>query len=80
MTCLSLDIHKMQLPREIIVGSKSLLLLSEICVKLGYNKSALVITGQETFNIAGKDVVKLLEREGLEVYCHIVSSKKSTEV
>jgi len=75
---LSLNLHRMELPREVIVGKGSLDLVSDICAKLGFSKSALTITGPTTKGIAGQRVIDLLQDEGLEVNCHIVSTNIPT--
>jgi len=71
---LSLNVHRMELPREIIVGDGSLDLVGDVCRKLGLTKSALIITGPTTMQIAGQKVLYLLEDGGLEVDCHVVPS------
>jgi glycerol-1-phosphate dehydrogenase [NAD(P)+] len=71
---LSSDIHRMQLPREIIVGNGSLQLVSKICRRLGFSESVLIITGPTTKHIAAQKVADLLQDKGLEVNCHVVSS------
>jgi len=68
----------MRLPREIVVGNKSLELVADVCRSLGFLKSALVITGPKTIQIAGQRVIDLLRSEGLEVNYHIVSSNSAT--
>jgi glycerol-1-phosphate dehydrogenase [NAD(P)+] len=68
----------MQLPREITVGNGSLDLVSDICKKLGLTESALIITGPTTRSIAGLRVIDILQDEGLEVDCHVVSSNIAT--
>lgn len=64
----------MQLPREVIVGNGSLQLIGDVCGNLGFDKKALIITGKITNHIAAQKVSELLQNEGLEVVCHIVSS------
>jgi len=74
---LSLNLHRMQLPREIIVGNGSLNLVGDVCENLGFSKSALIITGPKTKQIAGQKVADLLLDEGLEVNLHVISSNAS---
>ncbi|MEM1514689.1 MAG: NAD(P)-dependent glycerol-1-phosphate dehydrogenase [Candidatus Bathyarchaeia archaeon] len=71
-------IHRMQLPREVIVGRGSINFIGSICKKLGFYKSALLVTGGLTFNVAGKIVKETLESEGFTVKEHIVSSNSPT--
>ena len=75
---MSLNLHRMELPREVIVGNESLDLVSDVCGKLGFSKSALIITGPTTIGIAGQRVIDLLQDEGLAVNHHIVSSNIPT--
>ena len=71
-------IHPMQLPREIIVGDETLNLVGDLCKRLGFSKSALVITGPKTFNVAGHKIVDLLVDEGIETDYIIISSNTPT--
>jgi len=64
----------MHLPREVIVGDRSLELIYEVCENLGFNRKVLIITGKITNRIAAQKVGKMLYNEGLKVDCHIVSS------
>jgi glycerol-1-phosphate dehydrogenase [NAD(P)+] len=68
----------MQLPREIALGHGSLDLVSNISKKLGLSESALIVTGPTTKRIAGQRVTDILQDEGLEVTCHVVSSNNPT--
>ncbi len=64
----------MQLPREVIVGNKILELIGDICKRLGFSKSALVVTGPHTHYIAGQRITDLLDDAGIDVNQFIVSS------
>lgn len=70
----------MQLPREVIVGDGTLERASEISLKLGFTKSALIVAGSKTYEIAGKTVKELLERDGLEVDTVLVKSATVKDV
>ncbi|UCH70654.1 MAG: NAD(P)-dependent glycerol-1-phosphate dehydrogenase, partial [Candidatus Bathyarchaeota archaeon] len=70
----------MQLPREVIVGDRTLELVSDICEKLGFSDSAFVITGPNTYKIAGKKAEKLLADAGVNTNHLIVSSSTMWEV
>ena len=69
-----MQLHRMQLPREVVVGNETLPLLSEICKRLGFFESALVVTGQDTKRIAGSKVIDLLYDKGMNVDCILVNS------
>ncbi len=64
----------MQLPREVIVGNEILELIGDICKRLGFSKSALVVTGPHTRHIAGHRVTDLLDDAGIDVSQFIVNS------
>ena len=70
----------MQLPREVVVGNKTLPLLSEICKKLGFCESTLVVTGPDTKSIAGQMVIDLLSDKGMDVDAFVVNSPTLWEV
>jgi len=70
--------HRIELPREIIIGNKTLDLIGDVCRRLGYLTSAFIITGPKTFHIAGRRVIELLENEGLKVDYLIVDSHAPT--
>ncbi len=68
----------MQLPREVIVGDETLGLTGEVCRRLGFTRSALVVTGPHTQHIAGRAVVDLLNDAGIEVNHLVVPSPNAT--
>ena len=70
----------MQLPREVVVGNETLPLVSEICRKLGFCESTLVVTGPDTHNIAGRVVIDLLSDNQMNVDAFVVSSPTLWEV
>ena len=70
----------MQLPREVIVGDKTLELIGDICKKLDFSDSALVVTGPHTCHIAGQKTIDLLEDKGISVEGMVVSSSALKDV
>mgnify|MGYP001055839564 CR=1 FL=1 len=62
---MSLSFHYMQLPREVIVGTDILGKVGETCRRLGFQETALIVTGPNAYNIAGKKVVESLAASGL---------------
>jgi glycerol-1-phosphate dehydrogenase [NAD(P)+] len=70
----------MQLPREVIVGNNTLNMIGEICKRLGFSKSAFIVTGPHTRDIAGKMVNDLLEDAGINVDYIMVSSSTLWDV
>jgi len=72
--------HRMQLPREVIVGNGTLEQVADISRKLGFTKSALVIAGSKTYEIAGKTVKELLEDRKMEVNTFLVETATMKDV
>lgn len=70
----------MELPREVIVGNGTIERVAEIYLRLGFTKSALIIAGSRTYDIAGKTVKELLEKEGIEVGTFLVESATVKDV
>jgi len=70
----------MQLPREVIVGNGTIERVAEVSRRLGFTKTALIVGGAKTYNIAGKTVIKILEGEGLEVNTFLVESATIKDV
>ena len=70
----------MTLPREVVVGNETLLLISDICRMLGFSESAFVVTGPETQHVAGRRVIDLLHDKGMDVDHLIVSSTTMWDV
>jgi len=64
----------MQLPREVVVGRGTLQLVGDICKRLGFSKTAFIVTGEKTVEIAGNTVIELLEKAGMKVRHILVSS------
>jgi glycerol-1-phosphate dehydrogenase [NAD(P)+] len=64
----------MQLPREVIVGNGTIEYAGDISKRLGFTKSALIIAGSKTYDIAGKTVKELLEIEGIKVDVFLVEA------
>ncbi len=70
----------MQLPREVVVGNGTLELVVSICRKLGFSKSAFVVTGSRTFKVAGREVISSLQDAEINTDYKLVSSSTSEEV
>jgi len=70
----------MQLPREVFLGNNTLELIDDICKKLGFSKSALIVTGSHTKNVAGQKVMDLLADRGMNVDCVIVNSSTAEDL
>jgi len=72
--------HRMQLPREVIVGNNTLTMISDVCKRLGFSKSAFIVTGPRTQVVAGKMVGDLLEDAEINVDHIMVSSSTLWDV
>jgi len=70
----------MQLPREVIVGNGIIERAAEVCRRLGFSESALIVAGSKTYNIAGKTVRALLEEKGVKVDTFLVESAAIKDV
>jgi glycerol-1-phosphate dehydrogenase [NAD(P)+] len=73
-----LNLHRMQLPREVIVGNNTLEFIDAVCRRLGFSQSALLVMGKKTLDIAGKTVMDLLTDDGMNVN-HIVANSCNIE-
>lgn len=60
------DVHRIDLPRVVLIGRGVLERLGEICVELGFRK-ALIVTGRRTYEIAGERGQSILRDAGLRV-------------
>ncbi|WP_409200857.1 NAD(P)-dependent glycerol-1-phosphate dehydrogenase [Methanobrevibacter sp. DSM 116169] len=62
-----MDSRKIQMPREVHIGPDLIGNTGNICNDLRLDKEALIVTGNTTFNIAGKQAMDSLEDEGFTV-------------
>ena len=70
----------MQLPREVLIGRNVIKKIPEVCNRLGFRNSALIVSGLKTYDAAGKIVKELLENEGLKVSVLLVKSSTTMDV
>jgi len=70
----------MQLPREVVVGNETISLISDICKRLGFSRSAFVVTGPDTLRVAGRRVIDLLRDKGMDVDHLLVGSSTAWDV
>ncbi len=64
---------KIQMPREVHIGPDVLDALGPICKDLRLFDEALIVTGEHTYDIAGKRAVEAMENAGFGVDCIKVS-------
>jgi len=77
---LPLKHHRMQFPREVIVGRGAIEHVGQVCDRLGFTDSALVIAGAKTYNIAGKMVKQLLEKKEMKIDVFLVENATVRDV
>ncbi len=61
----SIPVHRIDLPRIVLVGRGVLSSLSGICSELGYSR-ALIVTGKNTFKVAGERAQWALAKDGIQ--------------
>ncbi len=71
---MGLNVHRMQLPREVVVGKNTIDQIGTICKRLNITESALIVMGPKTMEIAGHKVTDLLHDTGLNVEHLVVTS------
>lgn len=59
--------HRMELPREVIIGDGTLPEIGELYSRLGLAGPALVVTGHKTYDVAGREVGSYISEQGVEV-------------
>ncbi len=64
----------MQLPREVIVGKGILTRVTEVTNRLNIKGVALIISGEKSYEVAGKRVYNYLEQAGMDVNALLVDS------
>jgi len=60
-----MPVHRIDLPRIVLVGRGVLTSINGICRELGYRK-ALVVTGKSTLKVAGEKVQWILANDGID--------------
>ncbi len=56
--------HRIELPREIIIGSEVSSKVGDFCQSYGFQESAIVVTDTTTYEIAGKIIISSLLEKG----------------
>lgn len=64
-------IHRIDLPRIVLVGQSILEQLCPICGELDFSR-ALIVTGETTYQVAGKQAMEILRSDGIEAECIFV--------
>jgi glycerol-1-phosphate dehydrogenase [NAD(P)+] len=72
--------HYMQLPREVIVGKGVLTRVTEVVSRLNLKGTALIISGEKSYDVAGKTVYNLLEQAGIDANSLLVESITAKDI
>jgi len=72
--------HRMQLPREVVVGDGTIDEIGALYTRLSLNSPALVVSGPRTYDVAGREVVRSLSEEGVAVFTAIAHEPTLDEV
>lgn len=67
------EVHRIDLPRIVLVGRGVIGSLVEVCQELGLQRP-LIVTGKTTYKIAGKQAQDLLAEDGFQVYTTFVNN------
>ncbi|WP_455364746.1 NAD(P)-dependent glycerol-1-phosphate dehydrogenase [[Eubacterium] cellulosolvens] len=67
-----MDIHRMQLPREVLVGKDVIKQTGEMCRILGLSGNAFAVTGPKTHKIVSNDLEDSLKKENIDIEYYIV--------
>jgi glycerol-1-phosphate dehydrogenase [NAD(P)+] len=68
----------MQLPRDVLVGHGVLEEVGDVCRDLNLHGNALIVTGNTTWNVAGKRVCDILQRMDINTET-VITCKATTE-
>lgn len=75
-----MDLHKIDLPRKIVIGKDAINLVGETCKDMSLISPAFVLIGPKIFDIAGKSVLKSLKKSGYKTSMKVVDSIKKSDV
>ncbi|MBU3957441.1 MAG: NAD(P)-dependent glycerol-1-phosphate dehydrogenase [Nanoarchaeota archaeon] len=75
-----MDAHRIELPREIIIGNGILKDIEAVCKKLQLEGSCLLVSGPSTMKVAGEAILKELGGAGYVVNAVIADSIDKAEV
>jgi glycerol-1-phosphate dehydrogenase [NAD(P)+] len=66
------SVHRMQLPREVLIGYGVLNKIDALCRGLGFRSSILLLTGPHVYDHISKSIIQSLERVGYNLTFYIV--------
>ncbi len=65
-------VHRMQLPREVLIGHGVLNKIDDVCRGLGFKSSILLLTGPYVYEHIARNLIQSLEHVGYDLTCYIV--------
>lgn len=74
------NFHRMQLPREVLIGKGILDRIGNVCVQLSLEAPALVLSGLHTQDVAGKRVASTLEKHGYKTAFMLIEGSTLKQV
>jgi glycerol-1-phosphate dehydrogenase [NAD(P)+] len=69
-------VHRMQLPREVLIGHGVLTRLDTLCRSLGFKSSLLLLIGPHVYDYISKRIIQSLESVGYTLHFYIVKESK----
>ena len=69
-------VHRMQLPREVLIGHGVLKRIDDLCRELGFRNSILILTGPHVYDLITHHILQCLERVGYTLTVYIVHESK----
>jgi glycerol-1-phosphate dehydrogenase [NAD(P)+] len=74
------QVHRMELPREVLIGRDILNLTGPTVKKLGFSSKTLIFTGRKTMKIAAEEVARSLRENGLKTSYEIIEGPSIEDV
>jgi len=73
--------HRIELPREIIIGNGVITKVGDFCQSYGFQKGALLVCDPTTYQIAGQTIETSLKQRGFEIIENVqISAADTTNV
>ena len=69
-------VHRMQLPREVLIGHGLLNRIDVLSKGLGFKSSIFILTGSHVYDIIAKSIITSLERVGYKISFYIVKESR----
>jgi glycerol-1-phosphate dehydrogenase [NAD(P)+] len=69
-------VHRMQLPREVLIGHGVLNNIDDLCRGLGFKSSILILTGPHVYELITHNLIQSLKSVGYDLLCYIVKESR----